>query len=173
MVPVKALREQASSMSAEQFKAHFGPVAFIQSPPEPLLQRLAMSMAGSRTVGMAHRSRLADRLLLMLRGFEGLGVSFLKPGSDGAAFTVGRVGGCALQVQDPSVSQHHATLRWDQARGGCALRDERSTNGTFVGTANIGEQEHPLMDGEAVGFGDAQFLYVLTDTLYAQLRASG
>ena len=173
MLPVKALREHAAAMSQEQFKAEFGPVALVQSPPEPLLQRLAMSMAGSRTVGMAHRSRLADRLLMMLRGFEQLAVSFLKPDGDGAAFTVGRAEGCAVRVHDPSVSKHHATLRWSEARGGCVLQDAGSTNGTFVGTAALGEQEHALADGEAVGFGDVQFLYVATDTLYAQLRAGG
>jgi hypothetical protein len=173
VIQVKQLREQAAAMSAEEFKAHFGPVALVQSPPEQLQQRIAMSMAGSRTVVMAHRSRLADRLLVMLRGFDHLGVSFLKPDADAAVFTVGRVHGCAVLVQDPSVSKHHATLRWEAERGGCSIQDAGSTNGTFVGTAQLGPRERPLVDGDAVGFGDAQFLYVVTDTLYAQLRASG
>jgi hypothetical protein len=172
MLTVKALRDVAASMTVEQFRARHGPAALIESPPEPALKRITMGMAGARTVGMAHRSRLAERLVAMLRGFDRLVVHFLAPGPKGVLFTVGRGDSCAVVVHDPSVSKHHATLSWDLAKHSCALKDEGSTNGTFAGTSPIGQEAHPLVDGDSLSFGDAHFMFVLADTLHAQLVAS-
>ncbi|MGZ3458587.1 MAG: FHA domain-containing protein, partial [Archangium sp.] len=69
MPSVKELRALAHA-DLKAFQEEHGPVALIQQPPEPVFQRVAQQMGGARTVFMAHRSRLADRLMAMLQGFE-------------------------------------------------------------------------------------------------------
>lgn len=171
MIPLVELREQVLSSSAQSFATEFGRVALVQSPPEPLLRRAAMIVATAQTLGVGE-ANTGQRMLGLLGGFEGLSVQFLKPTRQGAVFTVGRNPGCEVHIADPSVSKRHATLRWDAARGGCTIRDEGSKNGTFAGSARLGKEEQVLMDGDALAFGEAQFLYVLTETLYEQLRMS-
>jgi hypothetical protein len=165
---VKDLRPLAR-MELVAFRERFGPVALIQQPPSPVFQRVAMQMGGARTVFMAHRSRLADRLVAMLQGFDHLEVLFLKPQRDGEEFSLGRVEPCALVVHDPSVSKIHATLRWSESASGCTVRDAGSMNGTFINAMELGDQEQMLNDGDGLAFGDAQFLYVRTETLHAHL----
>ncbi|HSP80454.1 MAG TPA: FHA domain-containing protein, partial [Myxococcaceae bacterium] len=80
------------------FRAEHGPVALIQQPPEPVFQQVAIQRGGARTVFMAHRSRLADRLVAMLQGFEYLEVLFLKPKADGEVFSLGRLETCSMVV---------------------------------------------------------------------------
>lgn len=165
------LRREALALGPEAFGERFGPWALIQSPPEPVFQRIAMSLSSARTVHMAHRGRMLDRLFVMLRGFDKLGVTFLKPESNGQLFVIGRLPDSALVVSDPSVSKHHATLRWEAKRGVFVVHDEGSTNGTFVNATALGEQEYPLADGDSLGFGDVQFLYLSAQTLFAQLES--
>lgn len=171
MPSVKELRALAW-MDPRTFQAEFGPVALIQQPPSPVFQQVAQQMGAARTVFMAHRSRLADRLMAMLQGFEHLQVLFLKPKVDGEVFAVGRLETCSLVVHDPSVSKFHALLRWSEADGGCHVRDAGSMNGTFVNTVPLGGEEQELVDGDGLAFGDAQFLYVRTETLHAHLVAA-
>jgi hypothetical protein len=168
MPSVKELRAQ-SQLDLKSFQAQYGPVALIQQPPEPVFQRVAQQMGGARTVFMAHRSRLADRLMAMLQGFEHLQVLFLKPKTDGEVFAVGRLETSSVVVHDPSVSKFHALIRWNAAECGCYVRDAGSMNGTFVNAIALGEQEQQLFDGDGLSFGDAQFLYVRTETLHAHL----
>lgn len=168
MPSVKELRA-APRVDLGTFQAQHGPVALIQQPPAPVFQRVAQQMGGARTVFMAHRSRLADRLMTMLQGFEHLEVLFLQPRRDGEVFAVGRLETSSLVVHDPSVSKYHALLRWSAADGSCYVRDAGSMNGTFVNTVELGEQEQQLVDGDGLAFGDAQFLYVRTETLHAHL----
>lgn len=170
MPSVKQLRPFAHA-SLKDFLAASGPVALIQQPPELVFQKVSRGMRQGGTVIMAHRSRLVERLLVMLRAFDALEVLFLQPTSDGQTFTVGRLDTSDISVHDPSVSKVHAWLRWDAATGACWLRDAGSTNGTFVNAMPLGDQEQQLEDGDALAFGDAQFLYARTETLHAQLRA--
>ncbi|XXF77489.1 FHA domain-containing protein [Myxococcaceae bacterium GXIMD 01537] len=171
MPSVQQLRPFAQA-SLESFRAASGPVALVQQPPEPVFQQVALRLAEARTVHMAHRSRLVERLLVMLRAFDGLEVFFLPPSADGRELSVGRMDGCDLVVRDPSVSKHHATLRWVEAQGTCTVRDMGSMNGTYVNALPLGEQEQPLNDGDAVAFGDAQFLFLRAETLHAHLRVA-
>jgi FHA domain len=168
MPSVKELRA-LPQVDVRTFQSEHGPVALIQQPPAPVFQRVAQQMGGARTVFMAHRSRLADRLMAMLQGFEHLQVLFLKPKQDGEVFAVGRLETSTLVVHDPSVSKFHALMRWSEADSSCYVRDAGSMNGTFVNAIALGEQEQQLVDGDGLSFGDAQFLYVLTDTLHAHL----
>jgi FHA domain len=171
MPSVKELRALVQT-DVKTFQAQHGPVALIQQPPAPVFQRLAQQMGGARTVFMAHRSRLADRLMAMLQGFEHLQVLFLNPKTDGEVFAVGRLETSTLVVHDPSVSKFHALIRWNAADGSCYVRDAGSMNGTFVNAIALGEQEQQLFDGDGLSFGDAQFLYVRTETLHAHLCAA-
>jgi hypothetical protein len=160
-------------MDMAAFREQYGPVVLIQQPPSPVFQQVAMQMGGARTVFMAHRSRLADRLVAMLQGFDHLEVLFLKPQKDGEVFSLGRLETCSLVVHDPSVSKLHALLRWSEAEGGCYVRDADSMNGTFVNAVQLGDQEQFLNDGDGVAFGDAQFLYLRTETLHEHLGHPG
>lgn len=169
MPSVQQLRPFAQA-SLEAFRAASGPVALVQQPPEPVFQQVSMRLNQGRTVMMAHRSRLAERLLIMLRSFDALEVHCLQPTADGQEFSLGRMDGCSLVVRDPSVSKLHAWLRWHAAAGACSVRDAGSMNGSFVNTSPLGEQEQLLNDGDALAFGDAQFLYLRAETLHAHLR---
>jgi hypothetical protein len=170
MPSVKQLRPFALA-TLEAFVEASGPVVLVQQPPEPVFKQVALRMAEARTVNMAHRTRLVDRLLVMLRGFDALEVHFLRPEVEGQEFTVGRIDACTLVVPDPSVSKHHATLRWHAEARDCSIRDAGSMNGTWVNAQALGaEQERMLNDGDALAFGDAQFLYLHTATLHAHLR---
>jgi hypothetical protein len=168
MPSVQQLRPFAEA-PLEAFRAASGPVALIQQPPEPVFQQVAHRLG--RTMAMAYRAQLADRLLTMLQGFRHLEVHLLQPRVDGEEFTIGRMDTCIVVVKDPSVSKLHARLRWSESAGACLVRDAGSMNGTFVNAVPLaGQQELQLHDGDALTFGDAQFLYLRTETLYAHLR---
>ncbi|MFP2913187.1 FHA domain-containing protein [Pyxidicoccus sp. 3LFB2] len=169
MVSVKQLRPFAGA-PLDAFMAASGPVALIQ-PPAALLQAASLGEISMRTVGMAHRARMEERLLAMLRDFDNLEVHFLQPTVDGEEFTVGRTDTCDLVVPDPSVSQHHATLRWNATTGGFSVRDAESMNGTFINGAPLAYRaQAQLHDGDTLAFGDAQFLYLRGETVYEHLR---
>ncbi|NMO21025.1 FHA domain-containing protein [Pyxidicoccus fallax] len=170
MVSVNQLRPFAGA-PLEAFRDASGPVALIQQPVELILQDAAQRSGGLRTVGMAYRSRMEERLLSMLRDFNNLEVRFLQPRVDGEEFTVGRSETCDVIVPDPSVSQHHATLRWNAAKGAFTVRDVESMNGTWINGAPLGYRAQVLLhDGDTLAFGDAQFLYLRAETVHEQLR---
>jgi len=171
MPSVKELRARAR-VDLQAFQSEFGPVALIQQPPAMVFQKVAQQMGRSRTVFMAHRSRLADRLMSMLQGFEHLQVLFLQPAAEDQVFAVGRLETSSLVVHDPSVSKFHALLRWSAADNTCYVRDSGSMNGTFVNTVQLGGEEQQLWDGDGLAFGDAQFLYVSTQTLHGHLSTA-
>jgi hypothetical protein len=171
MLTVQALRAHVPP-TTEAFVAEYGPLALIEAPPAPVLQQIAQHMGTQRTVTMAHRSRLAERLVAMLRSFDHLQVRFLRPSGEAQCFTVGRLETCALPVAEPSVSKQHALLCWDARRGTCSVQDAGSLNGTFLNARPVGEEPHWLSDGDTLGFGDAQFLFLSSPTLHAHLQAA-
>ncbi len=169
MVSVNQLRPFAGA-SPEAFIAASGPVALIQQPVEAAFKNVAQNVMGLRTVGMAPRSRMTERLLAMLRDFDNLEVHFFKPQVDGQEYTIGRAD-CDLVVPDPSVSQHHATLRWNAAKGAFSVRDAESMNGTWINGAPLGFRAQVMLnDGDTLAFGDAQFLYLRAETVLEHLR---
>jgi FHA domain len=170
MPSVQQLRPFAEA-PLDSFRAASGPVALIQQPPEPVLHQVAQQLVMARTVPVATRSPRVERLLTMLQGFQHLEVHLLQPRVDGEEFTVGRMDTCMLVLKDPSVSKLHARLRWSEKTGACLVRDAGSLNGTFVnGVPLNSRQDFQLNDGDALSFGDAQFLYLNTDTLHEHLR---
>lgn len=152
----------------ETLEAQLGKFALIQRPPDPVLRQVAMQLSSARTVTMAHRSRIAEQLMVMLHAFENFLVLGVNAGAEDAEFTVGRLPDSNIVVQDPSASQHHAVLRWSGATREAWVRDLTSTNGTFVNARELYE-ETALMDGDTLSFGDAHFMFLLTPTVHAQL----
>lgn len=174
MLQIRELRSWAATLGPEEFRHQLGPFVLIQRPAEPVLRQVAMGLGASRTIGMATRNRLVDEVFAMVRGFEGLLVSGLPPMGEAAEINVGRMPHCDLIVEEPSVSKHHAVVRWDASQGGCSVQDLGSSNGTFVNTHSLGRDEEKLLvDGDVVSFGDAQFMYFLTESLYAHLAGAG
>lgn len=170
MPSVQQLRPFAEA-PLEAFRAASGPVALIQQPPEPVLQRVAKQLGQAGTLTLPEHARRMERLMTLLQGFQQQEVHLLQPRVDGEEFTVGRIDTCMLVLKDPSVSKLHARLRWSAQTGAYTVRDSGSMNGTFVNAVPINaRQEFPLQDGDALSFGDVQFLYLHTDTLHAHLR---
>lgn len=173
MRQVKDLYPLVAGRTARDFLAEVGPFFLIQQPPAPVLANVAMTLGAGRTVGAVHRSRLGDEILAMLEGFKNLRVVNLPPLDSSQEMLVGRLPECAILVEEPSVSKHHALLRWDAGPARCFLKDLGSLNGTFVNTRQIAGEEVELFDGDALSFGDAHFLYMMSSSLYEQLLTIG
>lgn len=74
----------------------------------------------------------------------------------GQKLTVGRLGDNDLQLDDASVSSHHAEI---EAGDGVVLRDLGSTNGTFLnGEAVSGEVA--LQEGDEIYFGSVRAVFM-------------
>ncbi|MBI4952639.1 MAG: FHA domain-containing protein [Myxococcales bacterium] len=86
------------------------------------------------------------------------------PQSLAARSLVGRAPGCAVRLEDPSVSAEHASIFWTGARW--ELRDLASRNGTFVDAAKVGAGKRvPLRTGATIVFGSAAETWTLGDEL--------
>ncbi len=73
-------------------------------------------------------------------------------------FTVGRMVGSSMELNDVNASRNHAVLT--AGPSGWIVTDLSSTNGTFVNGSRIGE--HQLRDGDLVVFGSTQATFELT-----------
>lgn len=75
------------------------------------------------------------------------------------AISVGRISDNLLQIEDISVSSHHATLTVDES-GDYILQDIGSTNGTALNGKDIAEgEDHKLQDGDKIRFGKIETSY--------------
>jgi adenylate cyclase len=73
--------------------------------------------------------------------------------------SVGRIEDNLLQIDDASVSSHHAELTLSGAD--YVVRDLGSTNGTRVnGQQLAAEEPHQLQDGDTIRFGHIETVYV-------------
>jgi pSer/pThr/pTyr-binding forkhead associated (FHA) protein len=73
----------------------------------------------------------------------------------GAPVTIGRDQSSALVIEQPKVSRHHAVI--ERRGGGFVIRDLKSTNGTWMGSARV--HEHFLSDGDSFRVGDARLVF--------------
>jgi hypothetical protein len=73
-------------------------------------------------------------------------------------FTIGKLPGCDLVIDDGYASSTHAQIGMDHF-GNCRLYDRQSTNGTFVNGVRV-NAEYPLEHGNTVRIGsiDLRFL---------------
>jgi len=74
----------------------------------------------------------------------------------GAVTHIGRALDNEIVVSHSSISRHHASI--ENSNGAFVVRDLNSQNGTFVGSRRVTEPTR-VSDGEAVRFGDAQFVF--------------
>lgn len=72
--------------------------------------------------------------------------------------TVGRISDNTIQIEDASVSSHHAELRL--SGGDYILRDLGSTNGTRLNKTPVAaEEDHQLQANDRLRFGSIEVLY--------------
>jgi len=170
MFSVKELRALASRLSLDEFRKQLGPFALVQAPPDQGPARTE-AMGSDRTV-MARADQVSRGALALLFAFEDLIVATLPPVELVTELVVGRQADCDLRMDDPSVSKRHASLRWDDPTGQCTLQDLGSTNGTFLNASSIQQRAVQLSDGDIVSFGEAQFWFFRTDSLFSRLGAA-
>ena len=84
--------------------------------------------------------------------------------------TVGRTDGNNVQIEDASVSTHHAEL--SETEGGYVLTDLGSTNGTFVNGEPL-EGSRTLHGGDRVRFGKVDAIYEVPGESPAQPMPEG
>jgi tetratricopeptide (TPR) repeat protein len=73
-------------------------------------------------------------------------------------FVIGRSNDCQLQLADPSLSRHHATI--NKSESGMTIEDEGSANGIKVN--NIRVKQVLLMDGDTITLGHVNLRFDLT-----------
>jgi pSer/pThr/pTyr-binding forkhead associated (FHA) protein len=72
--------------------------------------------------------------------------------------TIGRAEDCTVILDHPTVSKHHATVRWDGAV--FVLDDSKSRNGSSVNGRRV-TTPTPLHDGDTVILGEVVFRFRL------------
>lgn len=97
--------------------------------------------------GRGRLRALTARLAHLAGGSRTLELPFPPTGE---ASTIGRHAGCALVLDDPTVSRRHASLRFDGDRW--LVRDLGSMNGTRVNGWRV--EESPVAPGDTVRFGE-------------------
>lgn len=168
---VKDLRKMISSMPQESFIKQMGPFALVQRPPAAILLKAGIKEHedGVQRTAMAKASDISTNILSLLFEFDTLNITTLPPLTDEDLLVVGRLPDCDVVVEHASVSKRHASLRWHDKDKRCTVKDDGSTNGTFVNDTGIGEREATLRDGDIVTFGEIPFWFLLTSTLYSKL----
>ncbi len=167
VLSTRELTTLVQSLPAEAFKRQLGPFTLIQRPATGT-NALSSNVPSTAFV---KREAISDHSLGLIFEFENLQVATLPPLRDVDELTVGRLPGCDLMIDDPSVSKNHAVLRWNKSEQRCSVEDVGSTNGTFLNASNLIRSETVLKDGDILSFGDVQFWYLLTETLHAKLTS--
>jgi len=172
MLSVKDLRQLSASMKPDAFRKQLGPFVLIQKPEgatpgETDKMGLPMNVASTR---MVKPEKAQAAALALVFQFEDLEVATVPPLMGIDQLSVGRQPDCDLVLEDPSVSKTHAVLRWDAANKRCSVQDTGSTNGTFLNASIRVRKETILRDGDIISFGEVQYWYLLTETLYARLK---
>ncbi|MBF0187682.1 MAG: FHA domain-containing protein, partial [Magnetococcales bacterium] len=96
----------------------------------------------------------------------------LVKGSDMAissgSFVIGRSPEADLRMPDPSISDHHAEIRFSD-EGDVFIRDLGSTNGTRLNDTALSKTDQPLNEGDEIRFGRFQFTFLYPSSLFARL----
>jgi hypothetical protein len=176
MLSVKDLRLLSGSMKPDAFRKQLGPFVLIQKPEEGTApggtDKMGLPMNVARTAMVKPEKAQAAALGLIFQ-FEDLEVATVPPLQGIDQLSVGRQPDCDLVLEDPSVSKTHAVLRWDASNKRCSVQDTGSTNGTFLNASIRVRKETILRDGDIISFGEVQYWYLLTETLYARLKQQG
>lgn len=175
MLSVKELRGLASRFSAEQFREQMGPFVLVQQPPgmstgTKTTQHMGLP-SGAQQTTVARPERVSAGALGLLFQFDELVVASVPPLQGVDQLSVGRQPDSDLVLDDPSVSKTHAILRWNEEHQRCTIQDLGSTNGTFLNASIRLRQETTLQSGDILSFGEVQYWFLLTETLYEKLTA--
>ena len=174
MLKVKELERLTLSLKPSEFRKQLGPFVLIQRPPtgaaHPAAAEEVTNPWGEERTSLARPGAVANGTLALLFQFDSLVVATLPPLQGVDELSVGRQPDCDLVIDEASVSKRHATLRWDATRGHATVEDLGSTNGTYINAGSKQKTESALKDGDIVSFGDVQFWYLLTETLFAKLQ---
>jgi hypothetical protein len=170
MLQVRELRSMASRLTEAYFCDQVGPFVLVQKPPRPVVEQMAMRMGAQSTMVATGPSLEAMQLAVVLR-FDELVVATLPPLRSQDELTVGRLPSCDLVINDPSVSKEHARLCWHGKSDSCTVVDLGSMNGTQL-NGHMLEPHTPyyVEDGNLVRFGDADFAYLTSKSLWDRLR---
>jgi hypothetical protein len=172
VLSVKELSVMCKSLKPEAFRKQLGPFVLIQRPEGQQpgeTDKMGLPMNVQRTAMVKPEKATAGALSLLFQ-FEELEVATLPPLHGIDQLSVGRQPDCDLVLDHPSVSKLHAVLRWDAAHGRCSVQDQGSTNGTFLNASSRVRKETLLRDGDILSFGEVQYWYLLSETLYARLK---
>ena len=170
MLNVQELRALASRLTEAFFCNQVGPFVLVQKPPRPVVEQMAMRMGAQSTMAATGNSLEAMQLAVLLR-FDELVVATLPPLRSTDELTVGRMPSCDLVINDPSVSKEHAKLCWQGRTDSCMVVDLGSMNGTQInGHPLEPHKEFFVEDGDLVRFGDADFAYMTSRSLFERLR---
>lgn len=162
-------------MKADVFRKQLGPFVLIQKPEQGApgdTDQMGLPMASQGTRMVKPEKAQAGALALIFQ-FDSLEVATVPPLQGTDELSVGRQPDCDLVLDDPSVSKLHAVLKWDEQARRCSVLDKGSTNGTFLNASIRVKKETILRDGDIISFGEVQWWYLLTETLYARLKGSG
>lgn len=154
--------------SAAALTHRWGAAALLHLPDSEQMNRALLKWGAVSTSFVAPNSRRAmERSLLMLRAFTEMQLRFL-PETEPARVILGRGPESDVQFNDATVSKHHATLV--SSSEGFVLHDEGSMNGTTLNSVSlIGDTL--LHDGDVIGLGEFNLLFVGSKTLFLQLES--
>lgn len=165
MLTVRELKKVASGMDLQAFVLQIGPFALVQKPTPERLALLALQMGAGQTV-IPFKENAGEVTTALALG--DLLVATL-PNDIENGITIGRLPDCELVVDDPTVSKHHARILWSDGAGVATLEDLGSSNGTFVNAEPLREVR-ALQDEDRISFGDAEFWFFWSDSLYRRMQ---
>jgi hypothetical protein len=173
MLSVKELRLYVERLSANDFRRQLGPFVLIQKPPALTsgsdTAKWGLPVNAART-SMARPEAVSTGALSLLFQFDDLVVATVPPMHGVDALSVGRSPDNDLVLEHASASKRHALLRWDDTHVRCTIQDLGSTNGTFLNASTRLRRETTLKNGDILSFGEAQYWFLLTETLYTRLK---
>jgi hypothetical protein len=173
MLSVKELRVLATRLKKEDFFKQLGPFVLVQRPPADRgtgTDQMGLPVNVARTA-VATPEAMSSGALSLLFQFDDLVVASVPPLKGVDALSVGRQPDNDLVLDDPSVSKKHAVLRWDEKSQRCTVQDVGSTNGTFLNASIRLKKETVLKNGDILSFGEVQYWFLLTPTLWEKLTS--
>lgn len=171
MLSIDELKGLARRMKAPEFRKQLGPFVLVQKPDKPSIgdtHKMGLPSNVQRTT-VASEEAVSTGTLSLLFQFDALEVVTVPPLEGVDELMVGRQPDNDLVLEHSSVSKVHAKLRWDDAAKRCSVQDVGSTNGTFLNAGTRLKGETVLRDGDILSFGEVQYWYLLTETLYTRL----
>lgn len=90
--------------------------------------------------------------------------------SSGPFFSIGRTDGNDCIMPDYAISRKHAAI--ELRRGAYLLRDNNSTNGTFLNGVRVPTRPVEIRDRDVVSFARYEFTFLWPGSFYAMLKGA-